>query len=88
MAGNEVTSGRPNTINLMLVRHGQSTNNPLFEELHAEVDAGRISATELQQRWMKNRMEDPPLTPKGKVPERAYTHTRVELFLLFLGPLL
>jgi broad specificity phosphatase PhoE len=49
----------------MFVRHGQSTNNPLYEGLQAEQLAGRLSHTQVQERWLADRTDDPALTALG-----------------------
>ncbi|CAJ1434353.1 unnamed protein product, partial [Effrenium voratum] len=55
-------------LDLLLVRHGESTNNPLMRQIFAPVlheapgSAGREAA---EQRWLRERATDPGLTPRG-----------------------
>ena len=61
MAGTIGSLGVP----VMFVRHGQSTNNPIYEKLLAEQIAGRMSHAQVQERWLAQRTDDPGLTELG-----------------------
>jgi hypothetical protein len=43
MAGTYVAGGKDLTVPIMFVRHGQSTNNPIYEGLYAKQKAGKIN---------------------------------------------
>eukprot|EP00038_Savillea_parva_P028999 m.68261 g.68261 ORF g.68261 m.68261 type:complete len:100 (+) comp8501_c0_seq2:115-414(+) len=63
MAG-AVASGQG--IPVMFVRHGQSTNNPVYEGLFKQMDDGLLTREEVEATWMRQRLTDPPLTELGK----------------------
>ena len=50
---------------LLLVRHGQSTNNILQARLDPMVARGEITPEERDRLWMAQRVDDPPLTDTG-----------------------
>jgi len=63
MAGAFISEGK--MLPVMFVRHGQSTNNPIYEGLYAQQFAGEITAVEREERWLSQRKDDPGLTTKG-----------------------
>eukprot|EP00927_Polykrikos_kofoidii_P049655 TRINITY_DN43692_c0_g1_i1.p1 TRINITY_DN43692_c0_g1~~TRINITY_DN43692_c0_g1_i1.p1 ORF type:complete len:281 (-),score=22.53 TRINITY_DN43692_c0_g1_i1:89-868(-) len=57
----------PDALKLLLVRHGQSTNNILLDRLDAERAVGEMTPQEYRRTWMRERSDDPPLSSKGVV---------------------
>lgn len=47
---------------LLIVRHGQTTNNVLMAEIYARRDRGEISAQQAEEEWLAKRVDDPPIT--------------------------
>ena len=54
-------------IPVMFVRHGQSTNNVILEPLLAQEAHGKISREDVETKFRKERVDDPPLTKTGVV---------------------
>jgi len=55
-------------LNVLLVRHGESVNNPLHAEIFRPVIGEPTSSSrylEAEERWLRERSDDPALTPKG-----------------------
>jgi broad specificity phosphatase PhoE len=50
---------------VMLVRHGQSTNNIIHERINPLLQSGKITQSEHQDIWLRERTDDPPLSEKG-----------------------
>eukprot|EP00434_Breviolum_minutum_P030147 symbB.v1.2.026663.t1/scaffold2686.1/size73053/3 len=55
-------------LHVLLVRHGESTNNPLHAEIFGPVAheaPGSAARRAAEQRWLRERQTDPPLTERG-----------------------
>eukprot|EP00960_Hanusia_phi_P027212 746700-Hanusia_phi.AAC.2 len=53
-------------LRVILVRHGQSTNNVLMEELEQKRKSDSITLEEGRDRWFSERSDDPPLSQQGE----------------------
>ena len=51
---------------VLLVRHGESSNNVLAEELVNQVKEGKVSRAAIMEDWLRRRTSDPPLTKMGE----------------------
>ncbi len=47
---------------LLIVRHGQTTNNVLMAEIYGRRDRGEISPQQAEEEWLAKRVDDPPIT--------------------------
>ena len=56
-------------LKVLLVRHGQSTNNVLMEHIYAQHGAKSAAA---ERAWLAGRSTDPPLTPEGQTEAEAF----------------
>ena len=55
---------------VLLIRHGESTNNVLSEELVKKVKDGSASRDDVMVEWLKRRSSDPALTDMGHLQAR------------------
>ncbi|EKX41098.1 hypothetical protein GUITHDRAFT_112831 [Guillardia theta CCMP2712] len=79
-------------LRLILVRHGQSTNNVLMEELEGKRKSDSISLEEGRERWFSERSDDPPLSQRGEVEaemlaSRLYPELEGERVSLLCSPM-
>jgi broad specificity phosphatase PhoE len=54
------------TLHILTVRHGRSTNNDILEQLYQRHASGEITEHELEQTWLRTRTTDPNLTKLGQ----------------------
>jgi broad specificity phosphatase PhoE len=59
-------SSSPPPLKLLVVRHGESTNNVIASSIFAGLAAGTTTSAAAEEAWLKERVDDPPLTPKGE----------------------
>ena len=55
---------------ILLVRHGESTNNVIMRRLFARRSAGQLTPREWERAWLRERVTDPDLTDAGAVEAR------------------
>ena len=55
---------------VLLVRHGESTNNVLMRRLFARRSAGQLTPREWERAWLRERATDPDLTAAGAAEAR------------------
>ena len=55
-----------NTLHVLTVRHGRSTNNDILEELYEKRKSGKINEKFLEKTWLRTRSSDPDLTTIGQ----------------------
>ena len=59
-------SSYPPPLKLLVVRHGESTNNVIAGSIFAGLAAGTTTSAAAEAAWLKERVDDPPLTAKGE----------------------
>ena len=47
---------------LLIIRHGQTTNNVLMAEIYGRRDRGEITPEQAEEEWLAKRVDDPPIT--------------------------
>lgn len=52
-------------ITVLIVRHGQSSNNQLQLEVEEKMQRGQMTAEQATEEWMQKRVPDPALSDKG-----------------------
>lgn len=76
-------------LEVLIVRHGESENNIIMEEVFARTYAQPFSSEEFQKadkEWLARRSEDPSLSAKGMAEAEQFAHANVPKLLEAVGP--
>eukprot|EP01052_Picozoa_sp_SAG31_P033156 SAG31_NODE_3712_length_3957_cov_9.372041_4_plen_163_part_00 len=78
--GNRTQLDDVDLLRVLLVRHGESINNQIQSSIANSADLAAAGPTAREQRWLRRRQDDPPLSEKGR--------TESELLADFYAPIL
>jgi len=84
-----VATTKVNALHVLLVRHGESINNPIYGEIFNPVSKEPPNSEARQAAeadWLARRLDDPPLTSKGENEARLFSSMYAPRVAKAVGP--